>query len=249
MTENFVLVPGAWHGGWAYQAVAAALRSRGHRVFAATSPGLGVNDDPAGLALDECVSALVADIDKLGTDGITLVGHSWGGYVIAGATPVVAARLRRVVFWSAFVPEAGRSLYDEVPPDYQQLFTQLAGASADNTVALPLPVFQGVFMNDADPATAGVVHAQLRPQPYRYFTDAPVNGTAYQDAGVPLSYVLSADDVSLPPGEYGWDRFAGRIGATPISTPGSHESLFTKPAELADALLVAAEVSFASPSS
>ena len=120
---------------------------------------------------------------------------------------------------------------------------RLADASADNTVALPLPVFQGVFMNDADPATAKVVHAQLRPQPYRYFTDAPVNGTAYQDAGVPLSYVLSADDVALPPGEYGWDRFAKRIGTTPINTPGSHESLFTKPAELADALLVAAEVS------
>jgi pimeloyl-ACP methyl ester carboxylesterase len=242
MSENFVLVPGAWHGGWAYQGVASALRARGHRVFAVTCPGLGVNDDPAGLALDECVSALVADIDNLGADGITLVGHSWGGYVIAGAIPAVAARLRRVVFWSAFVPEAGRSLHDEVPPEVQQLFAQLAGSSADNTVALPLPVFQGGFMNDADPATAAVVYAQLRPQPYRYFTDAPVNGTAYQDAGVPLSYVLSADDLAMPPGEYGWERFPKRIGATPINTPGSHESLFTRPAELADALLVAAEV-------
>jgi pimeloyl-ACP methyl ester carboxylesterase len=242
MSENFVLVPGAWHGGWAYQGVASALRARGHRVFAVTCPGLGVNDDPAGLALDECVSALVADIDNLGADGITLVGHRWGGYVIAGAIPAVAARLRRVVFWSAFVPEAGRSLHDEVPPEVQQLFAQLAGSSADNTVALPLPVFQGGFMNDADPATAEVVHAQLRPQPYRYFTDAPVNGTAYQDVGVPLSYVLSAEDVAMPSGEYGWERFPKRIGATPISTPGSHESLFTRPAELADAFLIAAGV-------
>jgi len=55
----------------------------------------------------------------------------------------------------------------EVPPDYQQLFTQLAAASADNTVALPLPVFQGAFMNDAAPVTAEVIHAQLCPQPYR----------------------------------------------------------------------------------
>ena len=150
MTENFVLVPGAWHGGWTYQAVATALRSRGHRVFAATSPGLGVNDDPAGQALDECVSALVADIDKLGTDGITLVGHSWGGYVIAGAAPRLKDRLSRLVFWSAFVPAAGRSLHDEVPPAYQQLFAQLAGASDDNVVPMPLEVFQGAFMGDAD---------------------------------------------------------------------------------------------------
>lgn len=237
MAENVVLVPGAWHGGWAYQAVAAALRSRGHRVFATTCPGLGVNDDPSGVTLADCVAKLVADVEALDGDGITLVGHSWGGYVIAGATPALAARLKRVVFWSAFVPEAGRPLYDEVPPPYQQLFDQLAGSSSDNTVVLPLEIFQGAFMNDADAASAAIVHAQLRAQPYRTFTDEPVAATAYRDAGVPLSYVLSVDDVALPPGEYGWLRFAERLGVTPVEVPGSHESLFTKPAELAEGIL------------
>jgi len=33
-----------------------------------------------------------------------------------------------------------------------------------------------------------------------------------QGRGIPLHYVLSAEDVALPPGEYGWDRFAGRVG-------------------------------------
>jgi hypothetical protein len=51
---------------------------------------------------------------------------------------------------------------------------------------------------------------------------------------------MSADDVALPPGEFGWDRFAERIKATPVSVPGSHESMFTRPAELADALIQAA---------
>jgi hypothetical protein len=49
--------------------------------------------------------------------------------------------------------------------------------------------------------------------------------------------VLSADDIALPPGEYGWDRFAERIKASPVSVPGSHESMFTRPVELADALV------------
>jgi hypothetical protein len=48
--------------------------------------------------------------------------------------------------------------------------------------------------------------------------------------------VLSEDDVALPPGEYGWDRFAERIKVSPVRVPGSHESMFTRPAELADAL-------------
>ena len=52
--------------------------------------------------------------------------------------------------------------------------------------------------------------------------------------------MLSAADVALPPGEYGWDRFAERIKVTPVSVPGSHESMFTRPDELADALIQAA---------
>ena len=174
MAENFVLVHGAWHGGWAWQPVASRLRAAGHQVSAPTCPGLGIDDDPGGVTLADCVDHVVNHVEASGARDITLVGHSWGGYVIAGAAPRLASRLKNLVFWSAFVPEAGRSLYDEVPPNYQDLFTQVAGASADNTVALPVEVFQGAFMGDADPATAVVVHSVLRPQPFRTFTDPPV---------------------------------------------------------------------------
>ena len=240
MTENFVLVHGAWHGGWAWQPVASRLRAAGHRVWAPTCPGLGIDDDPRGVTLAGCVDSLVSQVEASWAVDITLVGHSWGGYVIAGAAPRLASRLKRLVFWSAFVPEAARSLYDEVPPNYQELFSHVAGASSDNTVTLPLEVFQGGFMGDANPAAAAVVHSVLRPQPFRTFTDRPVGGEDYRGLGIGMHYVLSAEDIALPPGEYGWDRFAERIKATPVSVPGSHESMFTRPVELADALLHAA---------
>ena len=237
-SESFVLVHGAWHGGWAWQPVAARLRAAGHRVSAPTLPGLGIDDDPRDVGLADCVDALVAAVERSDGSGVTLVGHSWGGYVVAGAAPRLAGRLKRIVFWSAFVPEAGRALYDEVPPDYQALFDSLAGASGDNTVTLPLEVFQNGFMNDADPATAAVVHSALRPQPYRTFTDPAIGGDEYRGLGVPLEYVFSADDVALPPGEFAWTpRFPERIGATVVTVPGSHESMFTRPAELADGIL------------
>jgi pimeloyl-ACP methyl ester carboxylesterase len=239
MAENFVLVHGAWHGGWAWQPVASRLRAAGHQVSAPTCPGLGIDDDPQDVTLADCVDAVVSHVQRSGQRDVTLVGHSWGGYVIAGAAPRLRTQVRRLVFWSAFVPAAGRPLYDEVPPDYQGLFAQLAGASADNVVAMPLEIFQGGFMGDADPAVAAAVHSVLRPQPYRTFTDQPVGGEDYRDLGIPLHYVLSEDDVALPPGEYGWDRFPERITATPVLVPGSHESMFTRPAELADGLLKA----------
>ena len=199
-------------------------------------PGLGIDDDPRGVTLAGCVDSVVSQVEASFAVEVTLVGHSWGGYVIAGAAPRLASRLKNLVFWSAFVPEASRPLYNEVPPSYQELFSQQAGASADNTVALPLEVFQGAFMDDADPAAAAAVHSVLRPQPFRTFTDPPAD-EAFRSLGIPLHYVLSADDVALPPGEYGWGRFAERIKAVPVSVPGSHESMFTRPAELADALI------------
>lgn len=55
---------------------------------------------------------------------------------------------------------------------------------------------------------------------------------------VPVDYVLSVDDVAMPPGEYGWaPRFPDRLGLTPVTAPGSHEALFTQPSQLASALL------------
>jgi hypothetical protein len=51
--------------------------------------------------------------------------------------------------------------------------------------------------------------------------------------------VLSSEDIALPPGEYGWHRFADRLGVSPVTTPGSHEACFTQPATLAEAFLKA----------
>src|ERR1700750_1073961 len=136
MSENFVLVHGAWHGGWAGQPVARRLRAAGAGVWAPSGAGLGGEDDPRGVTLAGCIDSVVSQVEASFAVDVTLVGHSWGGYIIAGAAPRLASRLKSLVFWSAFVPQSGVSLYDEIPPSYQELFSQPAGASADNTVAL-----------------------------------------------------------------------------------------------------------------
>lgn len=110
-------------------------------------------------------------IESADLSDVTLVGHSWGGYVITGAAHRVASRLRKLVYWSAFVPAAGRSLYDEVPPAYRELFDAQAAASGNNTVALPLPVWQEAFMNDAGEEAQKLVHELLVPHPMQYFTE------------------------------------------------------------------------------
>ncbi|MDT7568584.1 MAG: hypothetical protein QOG76_7208, partial [Pseudonocardiales bacterium] len=77
MPETFVLIPGAWHGGWAWRPVAQRLRASGHRAISLTMPGLTDGDDPRDLRLSDAVDYLVAEIRRRDLRDITLVGHSW----------------------------------------------------------------------------------------------------------------------------------------------------------------------------
>jgi pimeloyl-ACP methyl ester carboxylesterase len=237
MAETVVLINGAWHGGWAWRPVAQHLRATGARVLALTPPGLHDGDDPTKHTLGDVVDAIVDLVEAQDLRDVTLVGHSWGGYSITAAAPRLASRLRKLVYWSAFVPAAGRTLDDEVPPSYQELFATLAAASGNNSVTLPLEVWQSAFMNDAPEPVQRMVHALLLPQPYQYFTETvePLDPAL----GIPVSYVLSTGDIALPPGEFGWERFAERLGVPAQPAPGSHEACFTEPAGLAAALLKA----------
>lgn len=168
----------------------------------------------------------------------TLVGHSWGGYVITAAAPRLAGRLRKLVYWAAFVPAAERSLYDEVPPQYQELFDHLAHQSGNNSVAMPFEVWQSAFMPDASEDVQRMVHSLLLPQPMQYFTQS-VEAASPAELGVPAAYILGSDDVALPPGEYGWARFAERLGVAPLVVPITHEACFTQPDLVAESLLKA----------
>jgi pimeloyl-ACP methyl ester carboxylesterase len=228
-----VLITGAWHGGWAWRPVAQELRAAGCRVLTPTLPGLHDGDDPAKHSLADVTGYVAGLIEREDLHDVTLVAHSWGGYVAAGAAPAIASRLRKVVFWSAFVPQAGRSLYDEVPPAYQELFTQLAQASGNNSVAMPYEVWRSAFITDATEDVQRLTHSLMVPQPFQYFTET----VPPLDPQVPVSYLLGSEDISLPDGM--WLGFAERLGVSPIMIPGSHEACFTRPADLAAAFLKA----------
>ena len=235
MSDTYVLVTGAWHGGWAWRPVAQHLRAAGRRVITPTLPGLADGDDPTRYTLDDVVAAIASVIEENDLHDVTLVGHSWGGYPITGAAHKVANRLRKVVYWSAFVPSADAALIDEVPPSYRDMFNSLAAASKDNSITLPYQVWQEAFIQDAPEPTQRLIHDLLVPQPLQYFT-AKVKPLS---DNLDRAYVLGNDDLALPHGEYGWNRFPPRLGVTAINTKGSHEACFTQPEDLAHALLEA----------
>lgn len=110
--REFVIVHGAWGGGWDWKAVDSALTARGHHVHRVTLTGLGERMHLASPAvgLQTHISDVVNTIRFENLRNVVLVGHSYGGMVITGAADQIADRVSRVVYVDAFLPESGESL-------------------------------------------------------------------------------------------------------------------------------------------
>jgi pimeloyl-ACP methyl ester carboxylesterase len=237
MVETYVLVPGAWHGAWSWRPVAQRLRAAGHRVVALTLPGLADGDDCRRFNLGDTIDFLVDFLDKNDLTDVTLVGHSWGGYPIFGAAHRIPHRLRRLVFYSAFVPETDVPLVEDVPPGHAALFRQLASETPDNSVVLPYPVWQSAFIQDTPEPVQKLVYDLLVPQPMSYFEQS-MKAPPLASLGLPISYLAGQDDLAMPPGDHAWcPRFPDRLGVKAIEVPGDHEAFLTRPDEFVSVLL------------
>lgn len=95
---NIVLIPGFWLDAASWDEVAEPLRSAGHTVKALTLPGLESRDtDRKGIGLRDHVDAVIAVVDSL-PDLILLVGHSGGGAIAHAVVDARPDRISRVIY-------------------------------------------------------------------------------------------------------------------------------------------------------
>ncbi|MEV4596642.1 alpha/beta fold hydrolase [Amycolatopsis sp. NPDC049253] len=237
---TLVLVHGSWHDGPLWEPVAKHLRDRGHEVHTPTVAGHG-NGVPKNVDHDDCTQSIVDAITAADLHEVVLLGHSFGGTVIARVAEEIPERLKRLIFWNAFVPAPGNSLDDELPPHYREMFAQTAAASDDNSVAMPFPLWREAFIQDADAELAASTHRELSTEPYQPFLDK-LDLTRFYASDIPKSYINATEDTALPPGEWGWHpRMSGRLGLYRlVQLRGSHEVMFTAPDRLATAIEEAA---------
>ncbi|MCX2861980.1 alpha/beta hydrolase [Paucibacter sp. PLA-PC-4] len=149
---TFVLLHGAWHGGWCYSRVARILRAKGYDVFTPTFTGLGERSHLASPAINS--STHVQDVLKVvafeGLEDIVLVGHSYAGMIITAVADAIPEKIRALVYLDAFVGEHGKSLFDMDSPEATAAYIDLAQSNGGHTVP-PLP--SAVFgVNAADQA-------------------------------------------------------------------------------------------------
>lgn len=232
---TWVIVHGAWHTGELFEPVAAPIRAAGHEVHLPTLAG-NRPGDAKSTGLAEAIDSVAAYIDDAKLGDFVLAGHSYGGMVITGVADRLGDRIRRLVYWNAFVPNDGESVNDMVPPHYVEMFDALT--AADGSVELPFEIWREAFINDADLALARDAYAKLNPHPMKTFSDPIALNADPAAFTIPKSYVNCTEDTALPH-SHGWHpRLSEKLGLFRlVQIPGSHELCFTDPNRLAAAFL------------
>jgi pimeloyl-ACP methyl ester carboxylesterase len=138
---TYVLVPGACHGAWCFDDLAAALRALGHRVLACTLTGVSERAHllHAGVNLETHIADVLAALTvQNDARNLVLVGHSYGGMVIAGVADRIPAQVDSVVFVDALVPRDGESCWDLVNDEERQWYV---GVDDTGYGVPPMPFF------------------------------------------------------------------------------------------------------------
>src|SRR6516162_11783139 len=147
--STYLLVHGAWHTGDELESLAEAIRLAGHVVHTPTLKG-NRPGDVKSIGLAEAIESIIEFVDEHELEDIVLVGHSYGGMIITAVADRLPHRIRRLVYWNAFVPNDGESVFDMLTSHQIALFNASAAERGDGSVMLPFRVWRDALINDVD---------------------------------------------------------------------------------------------------
>lgn len=226
---TFILVHGAFQGGWVWDRVAPLLRFRGYAVYCPTLTGLGErsNELTPQVGLEDHIRDVCKVIDAHHLSHIVLVGHSYGGIVISGVAKERSSQIDQLLYLDAPIPENNESLLGALGQENIKLFFD---SLVDGWKVNPFPVECFGLTKASDLKWALPQHT---PQSLKTFTD-PVSVLEQRDAlHLKMGYIhcTPGNDFTLTQfhraKEKGWDTFQ-------LQAP--HCPMITHPEELAELL-------------
>ena len=229
--HTFVLVHGAWHGGWCWRRVSDLLERQGHKVFTPTLTGLGERSHllRAGINISTHVTDVVNLLKWEGLSGVVLCGHSYGGMVVSGVAEQMGPAIGSIVFLDAFVPENGDSMANLTSGAVRD---NLKIAAERGDLGVPARSAAAFLVNAKDQAW---VDAMCVPQPIGTMTEkvtltgarerigkkAYIRASAYPNPGFDTAYARVKADTS-------WRTY---------EVPCGHDVMVDMPERLAEILV------------
>jgi pimeloyl-ACP methyl ester carboxylesterase len=182
---NFVLVHGAWHGGWCWQRVTLALQQQGHRVHAVTLTGLGERAHllAPSITLDTHIDDVISAIEVEELHDVILAVHSYAGMIGTAVADRLGKHLKHLVYVDAVVPKPGESWSSTQSAAVQQ--QRLSAAQATTRFSFPPPDPEVFGLHDADHAW---VKRRQTPHPGNTY-QAPLDFDVQRVAAIPRTFV------------------------------------------------------------
>lgn len=228
---TFVLVHGAWHGGWAWDRVAPLLRAAGHEVHAPTLTGLSERAHLLcpQVGLDTHVEDVVRLIDVLDLTGVVLVGHSYAGQVVTAVADRRPDALARRVYLDAFVGDDGETALGLQP---EQIAHHWAESVAESGLGWLVPVRKLSVLGVSEQTDVDWLTPKLTPHPWKTYTD-PLRLTGALDR-VPAAFVECVSWMRV----FRAHADRARARGWPVhELDTGHEAMVTAPKALAEVLL------------
>jgi pimeloyl-ACP methyl ester carboxylesterase len=227
---TLLFVPGAWLGGWCWHDVAPPLRVAGHTVITATLTGLGERSHllTPQIGLETHVSDILGLVHYRDLEGITLIGHSYGGTVITAVAEQIPDRIHQLVYLDASIPRDGESNNDVIGTEMAGQLRASANADGDGW---RVPPASYVVRRLEGESLRSWVADRLTPHPLRAFDD-PVHLISPRAAALPRAFIRTThsplyDRLLAYARESGW--YCREIG-------GGHYAMFTQPDAVVKAL-------------
>ena len=238
--QTFVLVHGAWHGGWCWSRVADRLRAAGHRVFTPTQTGLGERRHL--LSKDVTLDTFIADIANVveaeELNDIVLVGHSFGGNAISGVADRMPERIHHLVYLDSLIVEGGRAPFGNLSADVAASRRKAAEESSGGlSFPTPAPSAFGVL----EPADAEWVRRRLTPHPLSTYT-SKLNIKGPVGNNLPRTYIHCTNP-SYAALQASRDWVKAQAGWHWAEIATGHDAMVSAPDELAGMLISISELS------
>ena len=223
---TFLLVHGAWHGGWCWRFLRPYLGK--HQVFAPSLTGLGERKHLAryDIDLDIHIADIVSILEMEDLRDVILVGHSYGGMVVTGAADRASERVKRLVYLDAFVPDNGKCLLDYVVPERAARMRE----EGERSGFVPPPPLS--LWGLTRPEHIDFVKPREAPHPYRTMAQ-PIRLSGASRARKTFIYCAS-------PATGSFDQFAAKYRNDPAWTffelPTGHDAMILMPERVAEIL-------------
>lgn len=232
--KTYVLVHGAWHGGWCWRHVADLLRGSGHVVTTPTQTGLGERRHllHKGITLDTFIADIVNHMEAEELEDVILVGHSHGGAVITGVADRIAERIRHLVYLDAAILENGRSAFSLLTPETAAARRKMVREQGQG-LFLPPPALSAFGIADTHPL-ADWVRRRLTPHPVGTYESSLILAHPVGNAR-PCTYIACTDPLYAPmESSRAWVK--RQKDWTWLELASGHDAMILKPMELADLL-------------